>query len=104
MFAEFLQKHPMEDLLRSGAREMYPSAENRNAWDAIPEKYRQEIREMGDRYGKIPYPERSASGFLAFARTGDRQADEKPYFTRTGSSALRCCCAARFRTRTRKTW
>ena len=85
----------MEELLRGGTRELYPPAENRNAWEAIPEEYRQEIRELGERYGKTPYPERSASGFLAFARTGDRQADEKPYFTRRRKlcAAVLLCCA-----------
>ena len=84
----------MEDLLRGGTRKLYPAAEDREAWEEIPAEYRREIREMADRYGKIPYPERSLAGFLAFARTGDRQADEKPYFTRRRklcAAVLRCC-------------
>ena len=82
MFTGFLQEHPATGLLRDGPRELYPSAEDRQAWDGIPAVYRDEIREMAAGYEKIPYPPRTASGFLAFARTGDRQADEKPYFTR----------------------
>ena len=82
MFTEFLQKHPMEGMIPAGTRKLYPDAEDRCAWDAIPETYREEIREMAAAYGKIPYPFRSAAGFLAFVRTGDRQADEKPYFNR----------------------
>ena len=80
MFTSFLQKHSLEDMIRNGTRKLYPAAEDRQAWDGIPEEYREEIREMAAAYGEIPYPARSASGFLAFARTGDRQADEKPYF------------------------
>ena len=94
MFNAFLQEHPLEKLLREGTRELYPVAEDRKAWDGIPAEYRQEIRELAEQYGKIPYPERSAAGFLAFARTGDRQADEKPYFTRRRklcAAVLRCC-------------
>ena len=94
MFNTFLQEHPLEKQLREGTRELYPAAEDRKAWDGIPAEYRQEIRELAEQYGKIPYPERSAAGFLAFARTGDRQADEKPYFTRRRklcAAVLRCC-------------
>ena len=82
MFASYLKNHPAEELLRHGTRELYPSAEDRRAWDGIPAEYRNEIREMAETYAKIPYPDRTLAGFLAFARTGDRQADEVPYFTR----------------------
>ena len=94
MFTAFLQKHPMEEMIRNGTRELYPTAEDRQAWDGIPEESRKEIRELAAAYGKIPYPARSASGFLAFTRTGDRQADEKPYFTRRRklcAAVLNCC-------------
>ena len=82
MFISFLKSFSMAELLRDGALRLYPSAADRGAWDGIPDIYRREIREMADEYGKIPYPARLASGFLAFSRTGDRQADERPYFTR----------------------
>ena len=82
MFAKFLQKRPMEELIRGGSRKLYPSAEEREAWDGIPETFRQEIRNLRTEYRKIPYPVRSATGFLAFVRDGSRQADERPYFTR----------------------
>ena len=82
MLTEFLQKQPMAELLKGGTRVLVPPAEDRRAWDGIPAEYRAEIRELAEKYAGIPYPERSLSGFLAFARTGDRQADEKPYFTR----------------------
>ena len=82
MFTAFLGKTPMEELLRKGTRQLYPAAEDRQAWDGIREEYRQEIRRLAEDFGGIPYPQRTAAGFLAFARTGDRQADERPYFTR----------------------
>ena len=95
MFTEFLRKTPMEGLIRYGTRCLYPAAENRKAWDGIPEEIRQEIRGLATAYGKIPYPQRTASGFLAFVRTGDRQADERPYFTRRRKlcAALLNACA-----------
>ncbi len=94
MLTEFLETNPMQELLKSGTRMLYPTAENRQAWDGIPAEYRQEIREMAEAYAKTAYPQRSAAGFLAFVRTGDRQADEQPYFTRRRklcAAVLRCC-------------
>ena len=82
MLTEFLKHHPMAGLLKDGTRTLYPPAEKRKAWDAVPGEYRDQIAGMAEEYAKIPYPSRAAAGFLAFARTGDRQADEKPYFTR----------------------
>ena len=82
MFTEFLQRFPMAEMLKKGTRILYPPAADRQAWDRVPDESRQEIRELADEYAGTPYPPRTAAGFLAFARTGDRQADEKPYFTR----------------------
>ena len=82
MFTEFLENHPMAELLKGGTRTLYPPASERKAWDGVPKEYRAEIARMAEKYAKIPYPLRTAAGFLAFTRTGDRQADEKPYFTR----------------------
>ena len=94
MLTAFLQKHPLRELLRGGTRVLYPPAEDRRAWDGIPAEYRQEIRKLAEEYAEVPYPLRSASGFLAFVRTGDRQADEAPYFRRRRklcAAALSCC-------------
>lgn len=95
MFTAFLQEHPVRELLKNGTRTLWPSAKDRRAWDGISGEHRREIRKLAEEYAKIPYPNRSASGFLAFARTGDRQADEKPYFTRRRKlcAAVMSCCA-----------
>ena len=82
MFKTFLQSHPMAEMLRNGSRSLYPAAGDREAWEGIPEALQAEIRDLAAAYREIPYPPRSASGFLAFVRIGDRQADEKPYFAR----------------------
>ena len=82
MLTTFLQNHPMEEMLRRGSRKLYPPAEDRAAWEGLPEEMRREIRRLAAAFRDMPYPMRSASGFLAFVRDGSRQADEKPYFTR----------------------
>ena len=51
MFTSFLQKHSLEDMIRNGTRKLYPAAEDRLAWDGIPEEYREEIREMAEEAG-----------------------------------------------------
>jgi len=95
MLTAFLQAHPMRELLTGGTRVLYPPAEDRRAWEGIPAEYRQEIRALAEEYAAVPYPLRSASGFLAFARTGNRQADEAPYFARRRKlcAAVLSCCA-----------
>ena len=82
MLTEFLRNHPLKKLLRGHPRTLYPPAGDRQVWSGIPDAYRQEIRDLAIHYASVPWPLRSASGFLAFARTGNRQADEQPYFTR----------------------
>ena len=82
MFTEFLENCPAAELVRGGTRRLWPTAGDRRAWEKIPEGYRREIALLAEKYAGIPYPLRSASGFLAFVRNGSRQADEKPYFTR----------------------
>ena len=94
MFTEFLQNHPMPELLRFGTRKLFPPAEDRAAWERILPEHRKEIRRLSEEYAVISWPVRNASGFLAFARTGDRQADERPYFTRRRklcAAVLNCC-------------
>ena len=95
MFTEFLQRFPMTEMLKKGTRVLYPPAEDRQAWNGIPDESRQEIRELAEVYAGMPYPTRTAAGFLAFARTGDRQADEEPYFKRRRKlcAALLDACA-----------
>lgn len=94
MFAEFLDRHPLRELLLPRLSPLYPPASDREAWGAVPEAYRREIGEMARAYRDQPYPPRPATGFLAFTRTGSRQADEAPYFFRRRKlcvSALACC-------------
>lgn len=95
MLTAFLREYPLRELLPGGTRALYPPAEDRRAWEGIPAEYRREIRKLAEEYAAVPYPARTASGFLAFVRTGDRQADEAPYFRRRRKlcAAVLDCCA-----------
>jgi len=80
MLSEYLKEHPPETLLKT--RTLYPSAEDREAWEGMAPSLREEIRKLATEYASKPWPMRSATGFLAFSREGSRQADEQPYFAR----------------------
>ena len=82
MLTAFLRDHPMREMLAGGTRVLFPPAEDRRAWEGIPDGYRREIRELAGKYAAVTWPARTASGFLAFVTTGSRRADEDPYFTR----------------------
>ena len=81
MFAEYLDRHPILELLTEPLPPLYPAA-GEAAWQTIPPEYRAEIAEQARQWSSRPYPMRTATGFLAFVRDGSRQADETPYFTR----------------------
>ncbi len=78
LFDEYLSTHA---LTVRPERTPYPRASDRAKWQALPEEARDALRGWGDE-ALGGYPMRPATAFLAFTRTGDRQADEKPYFAR----------------------
>ncbi len=76
---------------------LYPDAEDRAAWQGVSSAGKEEILREAERYASLPYPMRKATDFLAFVRTGSRQADEDPYFFRRRKlcvAALACCLGA----------
>ena len=95
MLSAWLRTHDLASMIREEARGLYPPAADRAAWTALSPEHRQEIRSLEEAYRALPYPLRPASGFLAFAREGIRQADEQPYFTRRRKlcTAVLACCA-----------
>ncbi len=97
MFREFLARHPLSSLLTSsGPFVLYPP-KGSEAWRRIPGEALEEIARESDKTASVPYPMRTASGFLAFVRTGSRRADEENYFLRRRKlcwAALRCCTDA----------
>ena len=93
MFAERLDRTPMESLLTGAPALTCPEAGD-PAWGNIRPEHRAEIEALAEEYGKKPYPARTASGFLEFVRSGSRRADEDPYFFRRRklcAAALACC-------------
>lgn len=94
MFAEFLNRHPMDGLLAERPQWGVPAAADRAAWDSLSPALRREAEALIDSYRELPYPPRSATGFLAFVRSGSRKADEDPYFLRRRKlcAAVLACC------------
>ncbi len=82
MLMEFLEKHPMRELLGEKPLRLFPDMDHRDAWEDLAEAYKREIRELSGRYGSMEYPLLKASQFLAFTRSNSRTAWEDPYFTR----------------------
>lgn len=82
MFHEFLQRQDLGALLLEGeARRPFPPRGDRASWNALPPIVKQKLLSHGDE-AKAGYPMLTATQFMAFVRTGDRQAYEKPYFER----------------------
>ena len=97
MFSEYLRGHPLLSLLSDQPDWGLPTAEDRPAWERIGKLYAEELAALAKDYGGIPYPPRTASGFLAFTCTGSRSADEQPYFLRRRklcAAVLACCVSA----------
>ena len=82
MIAEYLDKHPLIFDLAEGPYHFFPTAEERDAWEALPEDSKEAVRALALSFQGKPYPLRRATGFLDFVRTGSRRADENDYFFR----------------------
>ena len=80
MFAAELNAHPLHDWLETDYRP-FPRRQERDAWNALPESKRAQLLSWADE-ARQGYPMVTATQFLAFCRTGDRTAYEKPYFAR----------------------
>ncbi len=95
MFAEFFREHPLETLLLPEPPALFPPASDRASWNGLPAEALREISALAQTYADRPYPMRKATDFLAFVRTGSRQADEAPYFLRRRKlcAAVLLCCA-----------
>ena len=96
MFSEVLDRRPLSALLKDPWDTGLPPASEREAWRNLSANDRREIQELADRYRSVPYPMRTANGFLAFVKNGSRQADEQPYFLRRRklcAAALAVCVA-----------
>lgn len=96
MFAEYLQTHDLGALLCApGAYHPYPRCADRAAWEGLAEEKRRAIAAWGDE-ALGGYPMLTATQFLAFTRSGNRQVYETPYFRRRellmGAAIAECLC------------
>jgi hypothetical protein len=60
----------------------YPTAADREAWEALPEPVRKVQISLGERALTQAWPHLEASNYLKFARNGNRSEYEIPYFVR----------------------
>ena len=82
MFTEYLDTHDLRALLSGpGSYQPFPRRQNRAAWEGLVPAVKQELCAWGDE-ALAGYPPLTATQYLAFSRTGDRQVFEKPYFAR----------------------
>lgn len=82
MFDEFLNTHDLSVLLLPReARRPFPPRTDRKRWESLPPDVRDALLSWGGE-ALEGYPPLTASQFLAFARAGDRQVFERPYFER----------------------
>ena len=82
MFTEYLDTHPLDALLLPpGSYQPFPRRQCRAAWAGLDPAVQQELCAWGDE-ALAGYPPLTATQYLAFTRTGERQVLEKPYFAR----------------------
>ena len=94
MLSEVFLKRSIRRLSLKQSENLYPPAENRTAWESISDADKQQLNALIAQYAYLPYPMRKATDFMAFTRSGSRQADEAPYFLRRRklcAAVLNCC-------------
>ena len=82
MFTEYLQEHPLRELIAHRPRCPFPTADNRPAWEGLSEEKKAALLRLAGQYRDVAFPVLPASAFMAFGRTGDRACYEGPYFLR----------------------
>lgn len=82
MFTEYLRRHDLHALLCApGAYHPFPKRTDRARWTGIAREKREQLLAWGNE-ALAGYPMLTATRFLAFSRTGNRQVYEQPYFAR----------------------
>lgn len=96
MFTEYLRRHDLHALLCApGAYHPFPKRTDRARWTGIAREKREQLLAWGNE-ALAGYPMLTATRFLAFSRTGNRQVYEQPYFARRSllmGAALAECAA-----------
>lgn len=60
----------------------YPAAKNRQAWESLPESLTKALIQNGESFLHFSYPELSATDYMDFTRTGNRERYEKRLFSK----------------------
>lgn len=96
MFTEYLRRHDLHALLCApGAYHPFPKRTDRARWTGIAREKLEQLLAWGNE-ALAGYPMLTATRFLAFSRTGNRQVYEQPYFARRSllmGAALAECAA-----------
>lgn len=83
MLTEYLNTHDLgKMLLPPGSYQPFPRRQDRARWEGISENIKAELLEWGDEARREGFPMLTATQYLAYTRTGDRQVFETPYFNR----------------------
>ena len=82
MFGEWLDSHCLKEALENAEGFPFPTADERERWNALSGDIREQIRRMAERWRAVPYPMCMATQYLSYVRIGSRQDMEVPYFTR----------------------
>lgn len=82
MLAERFTGSLRETLLSAADYHPYPTAEERGPWEALPGKLRHERIAQGEKYLGYQWPQLTATGFMEFARTGNRSNFESLTFAK----------------------
>ena len=72
----------MELLTKRPRGTLFPPAQNRAAWEALPANDRMDMETFIAKWRGTPYPMLLLSDYAAFVRTGSRAQCETPYFAR----------------------
>ena len=79
----FTRKFVSESISKDNSWIKYPSYNNREAWEQLPEKLRQKTIEEGEKYLGYEWPPITATMYLEFTRTGDRAIVERAINSRS---------------------
>ena len=86
MLVEFIPSLP-RTLLPPARFRLFPTAAQRRRWEELPDALRASWIAEGERFLGWQWPQLTATGFMEFARTGNRSNFERLSFARRGALA-----------------
>lgn len=83
MFTEWTNSHSIRNaLIPAASLHPFPQITDRNSWDSLPSSLRDVWIQKAESYLHFSYPSLTASAFMDYVRTGNRQIYEVPYYDR----------------------